>query len=84
MVAKAGYHADTNYLNDNWAPRAWDFEFGSLLWSSNAPPIFRGDDIRCDMTFDADERPFEPFRKGKPKPVNAELDALTSEDEHAI
>jgi hypothetical protein len=36
------------------------------------------------MTFDADERSFEPFRRGKPKPVNVELDTLMSEDQHAI
>ena len=40
MPGKAGeaeYHADTDYLDDNWVPRAWDFKFGSLLWSNNAP-----------------------------------------------
>ena len=27
---EAEYHADTDYLDDNWVPRAWDFKFGSL------------------------------------------------------
>lgn len=81
---EAEYHADTDYLDDNWVPRAWDFKFGSLLWSANTPPIFRGDDIVWDMQFDADERSFEPYRKGKVKPGAEERAKLTAEDEHAI
>jgi catechol 2,3-dioxygenase-like lactoylglutathione lyase family enzyme len=64
-AGEAEYHADTDYLDDNWVPRAWDFKFGSLLWANNAPPIFRGDDIPWDMTFDADRDSFEAYRKGK-------------------
>jgi len=85
-AGEAEYHADTDYLDDNWVPRAWDFRFGSLLWSHNAPPIFRGDNIPWDMTFDADQKSFEPFRKnGKGKlAVDGDLARLTQEDEHAI
>lgn len=81
---EAEYHADTDYLDDNWVPRAWDFKFGSLLWANNAPQIFRGDDIPWDMTFDLDERSFEPYRRGRKKPEDARLAAMTSDDEHAI
>ncbi len=63
---EAEYHADTDYLDDNWVPRAWDFKFGSLLWANNTPPIFRGDDIPWDMTFDPDGESFEPYRKSSP------------------
>ncbi|KQM97272.1 hypothetical protein ASE85_15325 [Sphingobium sp. Leaf26] len=89
MPGKAGeaeYHADTDYLDDNWVPRAWDFRFGSLLWSNNAPPIFRGDDIPWDMAFDADRASFEPFRKAKPgkRMVEGKLADITIEDEHAL
>lgn len=85
-AGEAEYHADTDYVDDNWVPRAWDFRFGSLLWSNNAPPIFRGDDIPWDMTFDADRKSFEPFRKTKPGklPVTGKLAEITEEDEHAI
>jgi catechol 2,3-dioxygenase-like lactoylglutathione lyase family enzyme len=84
-AGEAEYHADTDYLDDNWVPRAWDFKFGSLLWSGNAPPIFRGDNIPWDMTFDQDERSFEPFRKTAAKgALSPELAALTMRDEHAI
>jgi len=83
---EAEYHADTDYVDDNWVPRAWDFRFGSLLWANNAPPIFRGDNIPWDMTFDANRASFEPFRKvGKGKgPVSDDLAKLTEADEHAL
>jgi Glyoxalase/Bleomycin resistance protein/Dioxygenase superfamily len=63
-AGEAEYHADTDYLTDDWVPRAWDFKFGSLLWAHNAPSIFRGDDIPWDMTFDADRKSWDAFRKG--------------------
>jgi len=83
---EAEYHADSDYLDDNWVPRAWDFRFGSLLWSNNAPPIFRGDNIPWDMTFDLDRKSFEPYRKSGPGklPVEGKLADLTEDDEHAI
>lgn len=81
---EAEYHADTDYLDDNWVPRAWDFKFGSLLWAQNTPPIFRGDHIPWDMTFDQDERSFEPYRKGRANPSAERLSGLTADDEHAI
>jgi catechol 2,3-dioxygenase-like lactoylglutathione lyase family enzyme len=81
---EAEYHCDTDYLDDNWVPRAWDLKFGALLWSVNAPPFFRDPEVSWDMVFDPDEISLEPFRKGKPNPVQPELDQLTKEDEHAI
>ncbi|MDO7836141.1 VOC family protein [Sphingobium sp. HBC34] len=65
---EAEYHADTDYLDDNWVPRAWDFKFGSLLWANRTPPIFAGNDIPWDMTFDPDGASFDPFRKPLPDP----------------
>jgi hypothetical protein len=83
---EAEYHADTDYLDDNWVPRAWDFRFGSLLWANNAPPIFRGPDIPWDMVFDAERKSFEPYRKTKPGKlkVAGKLAQIIEEDEHAI
>lgn len=83
-AGEAEYHADTDYLDDSWVPRAWDFKFGSLLWSNNAPPIFRGDDIPWDMTFDRDERSFDPYRKGRKQPLTGDLANITEDDEHAL
>lgn len=79
---EAEYHADTDYVDDNWVPRAWNFKFGSLMWSHNTPEIFRGDDIEWDMTFDADEASFEPYRQS-PKPTG-DLKQVSEEDEHAF
>ncbi|WP_374528640.1 VOC family protein [Novosphingobium sp.] len=86
-AGEAEYHADSDYLDDNWVPRAWDFRFGSLLWSNNAPPIFRGDNIPWDMQFDKDRASFEAYRKvkpGKQPTTDATLSRLTDADEHAI
>lgn len=85
-AGEAEYHADTDYLDDNWMPRAWDFRFGSLLWANDAPPIFRGSDIPWDMAFDKDRASFEPHRKVKPGKMVVEgaLAGLTQDDEHAI
>jgi catechol 2,3-dioxygenase-like lactoylglutathione lyase family enzyme len=81
---EAEYHADTDYLTDNWVPRAWDFKFGSLLWSSNTPTIFRSEAIAWDMVFDADQRSLEPYRKGRPQSGRASTSQLTGEVEHVI
>lgn len=60
---EAEYHADTDYLDDNWVPRAWDFKFGSLMWAHRVAPMFAGDDIPWDMTFDPEGKSLEPFRR---------------------
>ena len=84
-AGEAEYHADSDYLDDNWVPRAWDFRFGSLLWSNNAPKIFRGD-FPWEMTFDLDRASFAQYRKSAPGalPVTGKLAELTAEDEHAL
>ena len=60
---EAEYHADTDYLDDNWVPRAWDWKFGALLWAHNIPGFFRTDNDNWDMTFDPQGKSLEPFRK---------------------
>jgi len=61
---EAEYHVDTDYLDDNWIPRAWDFKFGSLLWATRVPSMWQGD-VPMDMTFDPDGRTFDAYRKTK-------------------
>ena len=60
---EAEYHADTDYLDDNWVPRSWDFKFGSLMWATRVPPIFQGDDIPWDMKLDPDGASLEERRR---------------------
>jgi catechol 2,3-dioxygenase-like lactoylglutathione lyase family enzyme len=64
---EAEYHVDTDYLDDNWIPRVWDWKFGSLLWATHTPSFWRGADIEWDMKFDKDQSSLEPFRGVRPK-----------------
>jgi catechol 2,3-dioxygenase-like lactoylglutathione lyase family enzyme len=59
---EAEYHADTDYLDDNWVPRAWDFKFGSLLWAHKVPAIFQTDQVNWDVTLDPEGKSLEAFR----------------------
>jgi hypothetical protein len=59
---EAEYHVDTDYLDDNWVPRVWDWKFGSLLWATNTPPFWRGD-VEWDMQFDPNGASLEPYRR---------------------
>jgi catechol 2,3-dioxygenase-like lactoylglutathione lyase family enzyme len=60
---EAEYHADTDYLDDNWIPRAWDWKFASLLWATRTPSFFVPDSDEWDVTFDPDEKSLAAFRK---------------------
>jgi protease I len=44
------------------------------------------ENIPWDMTFDADRRSFDAYRRAKPgkQPIEGDLATLTEEDEHAI
>jgi catechol 2,3-dioxygenase-like lactoylglutathione lyase family enzyme len=59
---EAEYHADTDYLDDNWVPRSWDFKFGSLLWAHKVPPIFQTDQISWDVKLDPDGASLAEYR----------------------
>lgn len=60
---EAEYHADTDYLDDNWVPRAWDWKFASLLWASRTPSFFVPDSTDWDVVFDPEEKSLDAFRK---------------------
>ncbi|HVW71358.1 MAG TPA: VOC family protein, partial [Steroidobacteraceae bacterium] len=64
---EAEYHADTDYLDDNWVPRAWDFKFGSLLWAHKVPAIFATDRISWDVKLDPDGASLAEFRGPEPE-----------------
>jgi len=81
---EAEYHADTDYLDDNWVPRAWDWKFGSLLWATRTPSFFVSENTDWDVEFDADESSLDAFRKtSNPSPPEA-LMQVTKDDEHAL
>ena len=60
---EAEYHADTDYLDDNWIPRVWDFKFGSLLWAHRIAPQFAGDNVPWDVQLDPRGESLEAYRK---------------------
>ncbi|WP_120429730.1 VOC family protein [Acinetobacter baylyi] len=51
------YGADTDYLDDNWVPREWEFRFGTASWMTN-PPGFMLDEIPWDVGFYQGEEPY--------------------------
>jgi len=59
---EAEYHVDTDYLDDNWVPRVWDWKFGSLLWATHTPSFWSGE-VEWDMQFDPQGASLEPFRR---------------------
>ena len=83
---EAEYHCDTDYLNDQWVPRAWDWKFGALLWAHKTPSFFRSDNADWDMSFDPEGKSLDAFRRqaAAPTPLAAGLEAVTQEDEHAL
>ena len=47
---EAEYGTDTDYLDDNWTPREWEFRFGTMIWMQNPPPFMMGE-IEWDVDF---------------------------------
>lgn len=67
---EAEYHVDTDYLDDNWIPRAWDFKFGSLLWATKVPAMWAGK-VPMEMEFDPDSKSLDAYRMpNRPDDVN--------------
>ena len=69
---EAEYHCDTDYVDDNWVARAWDWKFGSLLWAHKTPSFFDTTNENWDMTFDPQGKSLEAFRR-KPAAVGREI-----------
>lgn len=60
---EAEYNADTDYLDDGWVPRVWDFKFGSLLWAHHTMEFFKNASDEWDVKFDPHGASLEEFRK---------------------
>jgi catechol 2,3-dioxygenase-like lactoylglutathione lyase family enzyme len=61
---EAEYNVDSDYVDDNWIPRAWEFKFGSLLWATHVHDLWKGE-VAMDMSFDPEATSLEPFRIGE-------------------
>ena len=66
----AEYHADTDYLDDNWIPRVWEINFGSMMWSSHPPGQYADDSkpISWDVQLDPDGASLEAYRNYRRPP----------------
>jgi catechol 2,3-dioxygenase-like lactoylglutathione lyase family enzyme len=62
---EAEYHVDTDYLDDNWIPRLWEWKFGSMLWSHHLPARYREEPITWDVTLDPEGKSLDLYRKKK-------------------
>lgn len=47
---EAEYGADTDYLDDSWRPREWEFHFGMITWMHDLGP-FAADEPSWDVQF---------------------------------
>ncbi len=46
------YHADPDFLDDNWVPRVWNTpEFGAFMWTARILP-FLPEEVKWDVAFD--------------------------------
>jgi catechol 2,3-dioxygenase-like lactoylglutathione lyase family enzyme len=84
---EAEYHVDTDYLDENWVPRVWDWKFGSLLWATHTPSFWRATKIEWDMKFDQDRSSLEPFRGVRVKETTdgtVPVAKIKPEDEHVL
>lgn len=61
---EAEYNVDTDYVDDNWIPRVWEFKFGSLLWATNVHELWRGP-VEMDMQFDPDGASIEALKAAR-------------------
>ena len=59
---EAEYHVDTDYVDDNWVPRVWDWKFGSLMWATKIPSFWQGE-VEWSMQFDAQAASLESHRR---------------------
>ena len=56
---EAEYGADSDYLDDNWIPREWEFRFGTATWMHSLPH-FMQEEVPWDVEF---YKEFLPPRK---------------------
>ena len=60
---EAEYTCDSDYLDDNWIPRVWNWKFGALMWAHERADIFGKIGENWDMRLDPEGRSLEAYRK---------------------
>jgi len=56
---EAEYTCDSDYLDDNWIPRVWNWKFGALMWAHERAEIFGKIGENWDMRLDPEGRSLE-------------------------
>lgn len=59
----AEYHADTDYLDDNWIPRVWGIDCASFMWRGSLKAGPKRDTVEWDVALDPNGASLEAFRK---------------------
>ena len=63
------YTCDTDYLDDNWIPRVWNWKFGAVLWAHHWPEMFGPVGGDGGVRLDPEGASLEAFRVRKPAPA---------------
>ncbi len=75
---EAEYTCDSDYLDDNWIPRVWNWKFGAILWAHHRPAVFGEIASNWDVRLDPDGRSLDAFRKGERPSADRERSALAA------
>ena len=60
---EAEYTCDTDYLDDNWIPRVWQWQFGAAMWTHDPPAVYGSMDDNWDVQLDPDGQSIEEYRE---------------------
>jgi len=60
---EAEYTCDTDYLDDNWIPRVWQWQFGAAMWTHDRPAVYGSMDDNWDVQLDPDGQSIEEYRE---------------------
>jgi catechol 2,3-dioxygenase-like lactoylglutathione lyase family enzyme len=60
---EAEYLCDTDYLDDTWIPRVWQWQFGAAMWAHNRPAIFGAMDEHWGVELDPGGKSLEEYKR---------------------
>lgn len=59
---EAEYLCDTDYVDDTWIPRVWQWQFGAALWAHDRPAIFGKIDDNWGVELDPGGKSLEEYK----------------------
>ncbi len=60
---EAEYLCDTDYLDDTWIPRVWQWQFGAAMWAHDRPAIYGAMDDNWSVELDPGGKSLEEYNK---------------------